>query len=83
MNIHSAETIAVLSLSRHEAARLCGVSVHTFDTWVRKKILPGPIPGTRRWSRVSVERALAHERAVGSIGPDRSPFEEWKRRNAA
>jgi hypothetical protein len=83
MNIHSAETTAALSLSRHEAARLCGISVHTFDTWVRKKILPGSIPGTRRWSRVSIEHALVHECGVGSIGPNRSPFEEWKRRNAA
>jgi hypothetical protein len=82
MNISSAETIAALSLSRHEAAGLCGVSVYTFDTWVRKKILPGPIPGTRRWSRVSIERALTHECGLDSIGSDRSPFEEWKR-NAA
>ena len=42
-----------LFLSRREAAAICGISVQTFDTYVRKGILPGPLPGTRRWSRAA------------------------------
>jgi hypothetical protein len=71
-----------LVLARPEAARMCGISVKTFDTWVRKGILPGPIAGTRRWSRDAMERQLA-----GAIIPTPttglpSPFEQWKRDHA-
>jgi predicted DNA-binding transcriptional regulator AlpA len=69
-------------LTRREAAQMCKISVQTFDSWVRKAILPRPIPGTRRWSRRAIERALAGE--VGTLfGNDElSPFERWKRDNA-
>jgi predicted site-specific integrase-resolvase len=71
-----------LTLTRYEAAMLCGISVHTFDEWVSKGILPRPIRGTRRWSRAAIEQAL-----VGGLPPPltenrRSAFEEWKRANA-
>jgi predicted DNA-binding transcriptional regulator AlpA len=69
-------------LTRREAAKMCRISVPTFDGWVRKAILPKPIPGTRRWSRVAIECALGG-------GGDRSPpdiqlsaFERWSRDNA-
>jgi hypothetical protein len=59
---------------------MCMVSVQTFDRWVREGILPGPIPGTRRWSRLGIERALVGETARGEILV--SPFEKWKRGSA-
>jgi len=69
-------------LTRKEAAKMCRISAQTFDTWVRKQILPRPIPGTRRWSRIAIERALAGD--VGALSADAPPsaFEQWKRRNA-
>jgi predicted DNA-binding transcriptional regulator AlpA len=66
-----------LTLTRYEAAMLCGISVHTFDEWVSKGILPRSIRGTRRWSRAAIEQAL-----VGGFPRTenrRSAFEEWKR----
>lgn len=71
-----------LVLTRCEAAAMCRISVQTFDEWVRKEILPGPIPGTRRWSRLAIERALAGETATSPAQVPLSPFEEWKHRNA-
>ena len=71
-----------LVLTRHEAARMCSISVQTFDCWVRKGILPGPIPGTRRWSRCAIERLLAGGVAETSSTDQISPFEQWKRANA-
>jgi len=69
-------------LARPEAAEMCRISVQTFDSWVRKGVLPGPIPGTRRWSRVAIERSLAGG-VVAKIATDHpSPFEQWKRGNA-
>jgi hypothetical protein len=41
--------------------------VGTFDDWVRKGILPRPIPGTRRWSRTAIERALSGEVVADSL----------------
>ena len=71
-----------LTLTRHRAATLCGISVHTFDEWVSKGILPRPIGGTRRWSRAAIEQALAGASLPPRIDNDRSAFEEWKRANA-
>ena len=69
-------------LTRPEAAEMCRISPQTFDSWVRKGILPGPIPGTRRWSRVAIERGLAG-RVVAPVANDQlSPFEQWKCGNA-
>jgi hypothetical protein len=71
-----------LTLTRCEAAAMCGISVQTFDTWVRKGILPPALLGTRRWSRIAIERHLAGE-AVPSLADDQlSPFELWKRDHA-
>lgn len=64
-----------LVLTRPQAADMCRISVSTFDVWVRKGTLPGPIPGTRRWSRVAIERALSG--GTASADPSQSPFEQW------
>jgi hypothetical protein len=69
-------------LTRREVAEICRISVQTFDAWVRKGILPGPIPGTRRWSRVGIERALAGDMIASIADAEHSAFEQWKRRNA-
>jgi hypothetical protein len=61
---------------------MCRISVQTFDAWVRKGILPGPILGTRRWSRIAIERALAGDVVASTADIWPSPFEQWKRRNA-
>lgn len=72
-----------LVLSRREAAALCHMSLTGFDSWVRKGIVPSAIPGTRRWSRVAIERAIAGDRSSPEPANDNlSPFEKWKRENA-
>jgi helix-turn-helix protein len=69
-------------LTRPEAAEMCRISAQTFGSWVRKGILPGPIPGTRRWSRVAIERGLAGGVVAPFANDHLSPFEQWKRDNA-
>jgi predicted DNA-binding transcriptional regulator AlpA len=71
-----------LALTRREAAELCRISVQTFDTWVRRGILPGPITGTRRWSRREIEQRLAGEVATPLATTPVSSFEQWKRDHA-
>jgi hypothetical protein len=69
-------------LTRREAAKMCAISVHTFDSWVRKGILPGPIPGTRRWSRDAIHSRLTKEDVALLANDQLSAFERWKRDDA-
>jgi len=70
---------APLVLTRAQAAERCCIALSTFDSWVRRGVVPGPLPGTRRWSRVALDNALC----AGAV-QDRpanaslSPFEQWK-----
>lgn len=74
--------MTALTLSRTQAAELCGISPSGFDGWVRRGIVPPPIAGTRRWSRVQLERALAGRPWVP---PDQveeeDPMARWEREN--
>jgi hypothetical protein len=46
-------------LSRKDAAAYAGCdSISAFKNWIRRGILPGPIPGTHRWDRKAIDRAL-------------------------
>ena len=66
--------MTTLALTRPQAAALCGLTPSGFDSWVQRGIVPPPIPGTRRWSRADLERALGGQSAEKSL----DPFEEWK-----
>jgi hypothetical protein len=72
-----------LTLTRCQAAEMCGITLPTFDSWVRRGILPPAIPGTRRWSRIAIERRVAGEPTPSAANDNAaSPFEEWKRSHA-
>lgn len=65
-------------LSREEAAAYGGCeSLSAFSDWIRRGIMPGPIPGTHKWDRKAIDAAL--DRLSGlqpTIAP--SPFDQWK-----
>jgi hypothetical protein len=61
---------------------MCNISVQTFDRWVRKGILPGPIFGSRRWSRGAIEEHLSSHASVPPSIEQPSPFNQWKRDHA-
>jgi hypothetical protein len=69
-------TLKALALTREQAARLCGLAPTGFDVWVRKGIVPGPVKGTRRWSRVALERALGGE--VPANDDAEETYRRWK-----
>jgi hypothetical protein len=71
-----------LAITREQAADMAGISMSTFDSWVRKGILPKSINGTRRWSRTAIERALAGEAVGVAADTEPSAFLEWRRANA-
>jgi hypothetical protein len=63
-------------LTREQAAEYCGCeSVNAFSDWMRKGIVPGPIPGTSRWDRKALDRAL--DRRSGLVEDSGPTFEEW------
>jgi hypothetical protein len=68
-----------LVLTRLEAAEMCHISVYTLDACVRKGILPKPIHGTRRWSRIAIEQALSGNTVAPKV---ESPFQQWRRAHA-
>jgi hypothetical protein len=71
-----------LVLTRQQAADMCNICVSTLDRWVAQQILPGPISGTRRWSRDAIVRAVSGDGASITSHDDASPFDEWKRTHA-
>lgn len=80
-----AETVQALTprvLSKAEAASYVGAgSISSFDDWVRRRIIPGPIPGTHKWDRLAIDRKLDD---VSGLKPDaqESPLQAWLRENA-
>lgn len=83
----SSETIKIAftqprGMTREEAAAYCGCdSMAAFSDWVRRGIIPGPLPGTHRWDRKAVDVAL--DRASGlETRLQESPLEAWRARRA-
>jgi hypothetical protein len=77
------EPISPRALSRDEAAAYCGLSPAGFDEWVKRGIVPGPIPGTQRWDRKAIDLAL--DRASGirqETGQAEAAYESWRRTRA-
>jgi len=65
-----------LTLTRAQAAALCGLSPAGFDVWVRKGIVDPSIPGTHRWSTAGLERRLSGLR--GGVEIELDAFEAWE-----
>jgi hypothetical protein len=67
-------------MSREQAAAYAGCeTLSAFNGWVRRGIMPGPIPGTRKWDRKAIDVALDRMSSLDStIRRQRSPYDEWK-----
>jgi len=67
-------------MSKKQAAAYAGCeTLSAFNDWIRRGIMPGPIPGTHKWDRKAIDAAL--DRLSGlqpTIEPQLSPYDEWK-----
>jgi len=64
------------TLTRPQLASLLGVSTGTVARWSKIGAIPGPIPGTKRWSRAAViERLRNGEKSPAAV--ELSPYDEW------
>lgn len=61
--MHRPMQIPPRGLTKADAAAYCGCSEDAFDTWVKKGLVPGAIPGTQRWDRKAIDWYL--DRASG------------------
>ena len=63
--------------TREEAAEELGLKLSTFDVWVRKGILPAPIPKTKRWDMKAIHAKL--DKVSGLAQDTASPYQRWQR----
>ncbi|MGI9506592.1 MAG: hypothetical protein ACR2RE_26420 [Geminicoccaceae bacterium] len=56
--LHVRLGIVPRGLTREDAAEYCGVTAWTLDKYVQRNLLPGPMPGTKRWDRKALDIAL-------------------------
>lgn len=54
-------------MRRAEVMRMLGISSSTLHRWRDAGLIPPPLPGTARYDREAIERAL--DRARGAAGP--------------
>ena len=52
------------------------------DEWVKRGVVPGPIPGTQRWDRKAIDLALDRASGIGIGIVKSSGFDGWKARHA-
>jgi hypothetical protein len=65
-------------LRRADAAKYCGLTASGFQSWISRGLLPGPIPGTHRWDRKAIDKALDK---MSGLEPDavETPLQRWRR----
>ena len=66
-------------LTRKQAAERLGLTPSGFSDWVRRGILPGPIPDTHRWDAKAIEVALDKASRITPPAGEDSPFLAWRR----
>lgn len=70
-------------LTKDEAAAYCGCNtLAAFDRWRNEGIVPGPIPGTNRWDRRAIDRALDLASGLVTDSAELTPYQRWKAENA-
>jgi hypothetical protein len=67
-------------MSKEQAAAYAGCeSLSAFNDWIRRGIIPGPIPGTRKWDRKAIDAALDQLTGLQRrIEVQSSPYDAWK-----
>ena len=69
-------------LSATAAAIYAGCqTVAAFRAWVRRGIMPRPMPGTRRYDRRAIDLSLDRLSQITSQSSESSVYGQWKRQN--
>lgn len=67
-------------MSKEQAAAYAGCeSLSAFSEWVRRGIMPRPIPGTRKWDLKAIDAALDRLSGIQpKIESQMSLYDAWK-----
>lgn len=60
-------------------AYLGGISGATYDKWLMRGLVPGPVPGTNRYDLRQHDYVLDKKLGLTIAGRTLSPLEEWER----
>lgn len=70
--------------TQQQAAAYCGLAPSGFAAWQRQGIVPGPIPGTKRWDRHALDAALDKASGLGeALAKPEDPWDAWERERDA
>lgn len=61
--------------TREQAAEVLGIGLGMFDDWVRRGILPAPIPKTKRWDMKAIHAKL--DKVSGLEQNSVSKLQKW------
>jgi hypothetical protein len=71
-------------LTIEEAAAYAGCkTVAAYRDWVRRGIMPKPMPGTHRYDRKAIDVALDRASGLSATVTEVSEYESWKQRSAS
>ena len=65
-------------LTKRQAAEYCGLSLSGYQAWVDQGFVPGPLPGTKRFDRLAIDRAIDELSGIGRSGESDSEYDNWK-----
>lgn len=67
-------------MSKGQAAAYAGCeTLSAFNNWIRRGIMPRPIPGTHKWDRKAIDAALDRLSGIQpKIESKVSPYDAWK-----
>lgn len=67
-------------MSKEQAAAYAGCeTLSAFNDWIRRGIMPGPIPGTHKWDKKAIDAALDQLSGLQpKIETQLSPYDAWK-----
>lgn len=64
--LHIRLGITPRGLEREDAAEYCGIEPATFDEWRQRGLMPGPMPGTKRWDLEALRLAFDKLSGIGA-----------------
>ena len=72
------KTIEPRIVTKRRAAEYCGLSTSGYQAWVDEGFVPGPLPGTKRYDRLAIDRAIDKLSGIGGVSDPESEYEAWK-----
>jgi hypothetical protein len=78
MNIDMPRCLTVEAAAAYAGCK----TVSSFRDWVRKGLMPPPLPGTHRYDRKAIDAALDRLSGLSATVTEVSEYEAWKQRRA-